>query len=68
MYHPNYRNIIQHVWLFNEIPNDIIEKLNIPTRDNGIYLIIQYNVNSDQIRIINWPDIATFIGLSFGIT
>jgi len=32
IYHPYYKNITQFIWLYNEIPNDVIEKLNIPSK------------------------------------
>ena len=39
-YHPNYRHFTKKVWLLNEVPLPILNKLNIPTKDMGIDLIL----------------------------
>lgn len=76
-YHPNYRHIAKEVWLLNDVPLSILNKLNIPTKDVGIDLIMvdnhakfyaiqcKFRMNIDEI--ITWAELSTFYGLSFGI-
>lgn len=38
---PEYNSILRNVWLYNEIPNKIRDKLNLPSRDEGIDLVTE---------------------------
>ncbi len=40
---PSVKNDYKKVWLYNEIPYEIKEKLNLPNKDYGIDLILQNN-------------------------
>lgn len=76
-YHPNYRYFTKEVWLLNEVPLSILTKLNMPTKDMGIDLILidkynklhaiqcKFRMNIDEI--ITWNELATFYGLTFGV-
>jgi len=76
-YHPNYRNITKEIWLLNETPLALLKKLNLPTKDQGIDLILRtkqskyyaiqckFRMNVDEV--ISWTELATFYGLAFGI-
>ncbi len=77
LYHHNYRSFTKNVWLFNDIPQSLLKKLNIPTKDQGIDLVIldkygkyhaiqcKFRTNTDEI--IPWTTVSTFYGLTFGI-
>ena len=42
IHHPYYKNITHSIWLYNEIPNNITEKLNISSKDKGIDLVMYF--------------------------
>jgi superfamily II DNA or RNA helicase len=75
--HPFYENEFEHVWLYNDIPDIVIEKLNLPAKDEGIDLVLQskdkkyYAVQCKYRRniegIIPWDQLGTFTGMAFGI-
>lgn len=77
IYHPNYANITQKIWLYNEIPNTIKTKLNIPNKDEGIdlvmlsqsnkYYAIQCKFRTNKDTKIKWEELGTFVGMTFGI-
>ncbi len=73
-FHPYYRNYFDEVYLFEQIPHSIIEKLKLPSIDKGIdilavkdnnYYGIQCKFRSNKERIIPWKDLSTFPALSF---
>lgn len=39
--HPALNHDLVSVWLYNNIPNKILKKLNIPEKDKGIDLIVE---------------------------
>lgn len=39
MLNPKYTSLLEKVWLFEEIPSKLHERLNLPDRDMGIDLI-----------------------------
>jgi superfamily II DNA or RNA helicase len=75
--HPELSHQVKNIWLFKEIPDEIILKLNLPNQDKGIDLILQNFKNeyyaiqckfrSNESENLNWDILSTFIGLSFGI-
>ncbi|MCJ7637061.1 MAG: DEAD/DEAH box helicase family protein, partial [Nitrososphaeraceae archaeon] len=77
LYHHNYKTFTKNVWLFNDIPQSLLKKLNMPNKDQGIDLVlldcygkyhaIQCKFRSDINEIIPWTTISTFYGLTFGV-
>ena len=68
---------LQNIWLYNNIPEDILTQLNLPTRDKGIDLLaqidnlyypIQCKFRQDPNQVITWTDLSTFFGMAFGMT
>jgi predicted helicase len=76
-YHPNYRLFTKEIWLLNEVPLNILKKLNMPIKDMGIDLILVDNHNkfyaiqckfrTNVDEIIPWSELSTFYGLAFGV-
>lgn len=76
-YHSDYKLFTKEVWLLNEVPLNILHKLNMPIKDMGIDLIIsdkdnnfyaiqcKFRTNVDEV--ISWAELATFYGLGFGV-
>lgn len=65
-----------YIWMFKDIPIEILTELNLPTKDMGIdllmkknddYYAIQCKFRQDRYSIITWAELSTFFGLSFGI-
>lgn len=77
MYDPYYKTITKQIWLYNEIPNDVLVTLNIPSKDKGIDLVmlskedkyysIQCKFRQNPNNKIKWSDLGTFVGMTFGI-
>ncbi len=77
MFHDGYANTTKNVWLLKDVPLNILEQLNMPTKDFGIDLILQdifgkfhsiqskFRANVDTV--IDWKELSTFFGLSFGV-
>ncbi len=77
MFHDSYANTTKNVWLLKDVPLNILEQLNMPTKDFGIDLIVQdifgkfhsiqskFRANVDTV--IDWKELSTFFGLSFGV-
>src|SRR5579872_4751419 len=68
---------LQNIWLYKNIPEDILLELNLPTKDKGIDLLaqidnlyypIQCKFRQDSNEKITWTDLSTFFGLAFGMT
>jgi predicted helicase len=65
------------VYLYDEIPNKILDELKFPLNDKGIDLIIvtkndkyipvQCKYRNDNSKVIPWNSLSTFFGLSFGL-
>jgi len=73
---PRLNNGLEKIWLFNDIPKNILIELNLPSIDKGIdllaiidgkYYAIQCKFRQDQNKIIPWGVLSTFFGLSFGM-
>jgi superfamily II DNA or RNA helicase len=71
---PKY-SFYDNVWLLNEVPNSVLEHLELPSHDLGIDLIaqwgdefhaIQCKYHSDYITSVNFKEVATFISLLEG--
>ena len=72
---PKYLSELKNVWLLDEVPKSIKEKLNLPNADEGIDLIgetyrkrywsIQAKYKSDPSSSLTRKDLATFRDLSF---
>ena len=71
-------NFIKHSWLLNDTPFKIIKQLNIPNIDIGIdiiletfdneYYAVQCKYRKNKDIEINWKELSTFFGLTFGIS
>ncbi|ARF11158.1 superfamily II helicase [Klosneuvirus KNV1] len=77
MLHDNYKLIVDKVWLYDQIPNNLFKELNIPVRDKGIdlvvlmkdrsYYAVQSKFRSNMDETITWKELATFVGMTFGV-
>lgn len=78
IFHPFYKNITKNIWLYNEIPLVISKYLNIPEKDKGIdlvlntkdnkYFAVQCKFRSNKNDKINWGNLGTFVGMTFGVS
>lgn len=68
---------LDKIWLYDDIPEKILEELKYPRKDmgidllaiiNGEYVAIQCKFSQDPYVVIPWAKLSTFFGLSFGIT
>lgn len=73
---PRLNNLLQNIWLYNDIPSDIKKKLKLPDKDKGIdalaeiddeYYAIQCKFRQNPSIVVSWSELSTFFGLSFGI-
>ena len=74
---PLYKTKLKSVWLLNDVPIKVQEKLNLPGQDKGIDLIaetfegdywaIQCKYRDDEDSSVSWDELSTFAGLTFGI-
>jgi superfamily II DNA or RNA helicase len=67
---------LQEIWLYNDIPKDILKKLNLPKKDKGIdiiykannkYYAVQCKFRQNPAIVISWTELSTFFGLTFGV-
>lgn len=67
---------ITNIWLYDDIPDELIKQLNLPTKDKGIDLLFEKNGNFYSIQCkfrqnpdvaVCWGELSTFFGLSFGV-
>ena len=75
--HPNYKNITKNIYLFSDIPDYLLKKLNIPDKDKGIDLVwetidnefyaIQCKFRTNLEITVPWKDLSTFVGLTHGV-
>ena len=65
-----------NIWFYDDVPAKLLKELNLPSKDKGIDLLIEtsdgYNAIQCKFRqnentVINWNEVATFYGLSFGV-
>jgi predicted helicase len=76
--HYYYKPIIKNIWLYDEIPFYLFDEFNIPKKDKGIDLILLTNDNkyyaiqskfrNNKYSKITWESLATFVGMTFGIS
>jgi superfamily II DNA or RNA helicase len=76
-YHPYYENEFDNIWLYDEIPGNIKQLLNLPPKDEGIdlvlyskdkkYYAVQCKYRTNINNIISWNELGTFTGLTFGV-
>ncbi len=76
--HNYYRNITKKIWLYDEMPYELIKELGIPEKDKGIdlvlltqdnkYYAIQCKFRNNVDIVIPWGELGTFVGMSFGIS
>src|ERR1700691_234908 len=71
---PTLNGELQSIWLYKDIPTNIIKELKLPSKDKGIdllakiqneYCAIQCKFRQHNDRTISWRELATFFGLSF---
>ena len=74
---PRLNKKLENIWLYKDIPEKILNDLSLPTTDKGIdllakingeYCTIQCKFKQNPHKKIFWKDVATFLGLSFGIS
>ena len=75
---PRYSTIVRHCWLLSDLPVITRNYLQIPVNDIGIDLVIETNDNTfyavqakyrkDLNCVIDWKELSTFFGLTFGLT
>jgi superfamily II DNA or RNA helicase len=65
------------LWMYDDIPAKVKKLLKLPSKDkgidilmkkDGIYIPIQCKFRQDFDSILNWTELSTFFGLSFGMT
>jgi len=73
---PRLNNGLEKIWMYNDIPKNILNNLDLPSTDKGIdllaiingkYYAIQCKFRQDPNKIISWSELSTFFGLSFGM-
>ena len=72
---PEYASKLKSVWLLREVPTDLANRLNLPSKDKGIDLVaetkdgdywaIQSKYRKKSNQSITWGKISTFAGLAF---
>jgi len=72
---PTYKSIYDKIYLYKEIPYDIMKKLILPNKDKGIdgliitineeYLVVQVKYRKNK-KPITFSELATFPALAFG--
>jgi hypothetical protein len=72
---PEYRTQLRHVWLLNEVPENVAAHLNLPRVDEGIDIVaetrsgefwaVQCKFRSATEQHLNRTDLATFTSLAF---
>lgn len=72
---PKYQAVLKNVWLLQDVPKSVREKLKLPNADEGIDLIaetnrkkywaIQAKYKSDKSSTLTRKDLATFRDLAF---
>jgi len=75
--HPFYKNITKEAYLLKDVPITILDKLNLPANDIGIdvivitnddkYYAVQVKFRSNREINIDYNQLGTFVGTSFGI-
>jgi hypothetical protein len=67
---------LQDIWMYKDIPSEIMKTLKLPKRDKGIdilakidneYYAIQSKFRQDTSVCITWDELSTFFGLTFGL-
>ena len=70
-------NNYDELWMYDDIPKKIKTLLKLPPKDKGIdllmkknneYVPIQCKFRQNYNTILNWTELSTFYGLSFGMT
>lgn len=74
---PRYKQFVKEYYKLNEVPTEILEKVNIPTNDIGIdtvavtyddkLIAVQVKYRSNINEVITWENLSTFAGTTFGI-
>ena len=71
---PTLNNNLENIWLYKDIPNDVLKLLELPNKDKGIdllakingeYYAIQSKFRHNSYKIITWNELPTFFGLPF---
>lgn len=76
-YDPMLSANLENIWMYSQVPPNILRDLKLPKTDKGIDLIakidgefyaIQCKFRQNPNITIKWGELSTFFGLSFGIT
>uniref|UniRef100_A0A6C0C8C7 Helicase n=1 Tax=viral metagenome TaxID=1070528 RepID=A0A6C0C8C7_9ZZZZ len=76
IHEPRLNNRLNKIWLYNDIPKNILTELNLPQSDRGIdllaiinnkYYAIQCKFRQNPDATVPWSSLSTFFGLSFGV-
>ncbi len=71
---PEYRSKLSNVWLYDEIPRNVLKKINLPSKDFGIDLIAKTNRDEywtiqckfkSTKNSLTYKELSTFSSLSF---
>jgi superfamily II DNA or RNA helicase len=73
---PVLNNNLINIWLYKDVPTNILKTMKLPEKDKGIdlllqnkdgYYAIQCKFRSNPNTCVPWGDLSTFFGLSFGM-
>ncbi len=74
---PELNHDLKNIWMYSDVPEEVLNKLGCPTRDKGIDIIIektnskyypvQCKFRQNYNEIITWDSLSTFFGSSFGM-
>ncbi len=77
MFHDEFIDTTKEIWLLKDVPLNILGQLNLPLKDYGIDLImkdsdglfhpIQSKFRMNTETVVDWKELSTFFGLSFGV-
>jgi predicted helicase len=71
---PELKNGLEKLWMWDDVPLSVLQKLNLPNKDKGIdllakingqYVPIQVKFRSNKNTTISWTELGTFAGLAF---
>ncbi len=75
--HPLYKTKLEKVWHHSDVPSDVREHLQLPSKDKGIdivartfdgdYWTIQAKYRSDPSSSLTFDELSTFAALSFAV-
>ncbi|AYV83260.1 MAG: DEXDc helicase [Hyperionvirus sp.] len=73
---PLLNSNLESIWLYHDIPKQILTELNLPDKDKGIdllaqikgqYYAIQCKFRQNPTICVKWGELGTFFGMAFGM-